>query len=650
MADLVQHTSPSKGVTEIRVHGVGGANPASMLGRTDIYQVTGDATAGFFRASSPADEDRTVEAYSWGGLTARGRARALWVLLLPFALINLAGWMVEPIPPPVTVGEDGKRPSFLIRAIVAIASRLEQTQRFLIHLTALAMTGAYVMWIALMSMNLLAYQCGSREACTTNRFYAEFLQGTFFLNSPGRRVVVGALVPLTLLIVFAIVSKVSRARYESFTVATAMQEAQSGGTAPVLTTKMSDPSFWYTNEWHTRLFRVHVGWTLGILGGITAYATLQFASAQPGGTHAPTWAEILAATTLGASILLIIGVLVYIWFSVKWEDAPWREKSRALTRGSDLAWWSGVAVVAASLTAMWQMRAPDESLHVVANADLWGFGWTPVLLFALAVLGILLFSFVEVAKWAVTCEIAPGLFFIAIAGVMILAWPAAVFVFALALAIGIGTRYAENRLCPGADQEISDIKDWYRIAAPTVVLLVLQLLGRYNWRDSVWGDAWPRLTPVLFSGAVLYVLYHGYTSRRMRQETAASGGSLITAFAVYFPLLVVAVIVGVGIVLAQVFDRADPIYLAIYVSWMAISFFWVAIQPHTGFRWNGPGAVAMFGVALTAGLFSGGLIRFESLLTRDGYNLVSVSLYEWLAVGFVGISAAGLVALIAWLI
>lgn len=641
MADLVKHTPPNAGVTEIRVHGVGGANPSSMLGRFDVYQVTGDATAGLFRATNPEESDRTVEAYSWGGLTARGRARALWVLLLPFALINLAGWMVEPIPPPVTTLRDGEKPSWLIRTIVWIASKLERTQRILIHVTALAMTGAYVMWIALMSMNLLAYQCGAREACAGDRFYAEFLQGSFFVGNPGRRVVVGALVPLALIALIAVVSKVSRARYESFTVATAQKQSEAGGKAPVLTTEMGDKSFWYTNEWHTRLFRVHIGWTMAFLGGITAYAVQEFSNARPGGVAAPAWATALATVTFWASVALAVGILVYIGLSVAWESDLWLDRKEVLTRGSDIAWWLGLLVMGSSLVAMWQMRAPDLALQEAANADLWGFGWTPVLLFALAVSAVLVFSFVEVAKWAVTCEISPGLFFIAIAGVMILAWPFAIGVFVLAALIAALTRYAEKRLCP--PEEVTDKRHWQAIAAPTVALLVLQLLGREYWPDSAWGNAWPRLTPVLFSGAILYLLFHGYTSRRVKEEGWPK-------WTVYFPLAAAALIVGAGVILALAFDRPDPIYLAFYTSWLLISFFWVAIQPHFGFRWNGSGAVALFGVALTAGLFSGGLIRFVSLLSRDGYTLVSVKLYEWLAVGFVGIMAAALVAFVAWLL
>src|SRR4029453_12507044 len=82
--------------TELRIHGLSGPPPASMLGHPQVERVSGDADSGFYRRWWPAksladdDGDRVVEAYSWGGLTAGGRQRALWLLLVPFLLVNVA--------------------------------------------------------------------------------------------------------------------------------------------------------------------------------------------------------------------------------------------------------------------------------------------------------------------------------------------------------------------------------------------------------------------------------------------------------------------------------------------------------------------------------------------------------------------------------
>ena len=89
----------SNGITELRVHGVGGTPPDAILGDLAPEQVSGDAIAGFYRSSDhragdgDRDVDRHVEVYSWGGLTSQSKVRVLWLALLPFLFANLAGWM-----------------------------------------------------------------------------------------------------------------------------------------------------------------------------------------------------------------------------------------------------------------------------------------------------------------------------------------------------------------------------------------------------------------------------------------------------------------------------------------------------------------------------------------------------------------------------
>src|SRR5579864_4152382 len=59
------------GVTELRVHGVGGSPPDAILGDLAPEQASGDAIAGFYRTSDhrastgDRDVDRHVEVYSW---------------------------------------------------------------------------------------------------------------------------------------------------------------------------------------------------------------------------------------------------------------------------------------------------------------------------------------------------------------------------------------------------------------------------------------------------------------------------------------------------------------------------------------------------------------------------------------------------------
>src|SRR5262249_34091835 len=93
------------GVTELRVHGASGTSPESTLETPSVPQVSGDSTSGFYRrvwldgpppsALDYADvpECRRREAYSWGGPMSGAGSRALWLLLLPFMLANLAFWL-----------------------------------------------------------------------------------------------------------------------------------------------------------------------------------------------------------------------------------------------------------------------------------------------------------------------------------------------------------------------------------------------------------------------------------------------------------------------------------------------------------------------------------------------------------------------------
>ena len=87
------------GWTELRVHGVSGTAPEAVLEHPHVVRVAGYEQAGFLRrwwearvrlgGHRPAAE----EAYSWGGLTSGDNTRALWLLLLPFMLLNVAFYM-----------------------------------------------------------------------------------------------------------------------------------------------------------------------------------------------------------------------------------------------------------------------------------------------------------------------------------------------------------------------------------------------------------------------------------------------------------------------------------------------------------------------------------------------------------------------------
>jgi len=92
-------------VLELRIHGVSNTPPAGTLGTTATpIRIVGDDVTGFYRTSDvEPGKGVIVEAYSWGQLTSgkpgeggegerakRDLQRGLWMLLLPFALGNVA--------------------------------------------------------------------------------------------------------------------------------------------------------------------------------------------------------------------------------------------------------------------------------------------------------------------------------------------------------------------------------------------------------------------------------------------------------------------------------------------------------------------------------------------------------------------------------
>ncbi len=82
---------------ELRVHGVSGTPPDTML-KSPVVRVSGDEDSGFYRKPGETNATGVSEAYSWSGLTSGARITAYWLLLLPFSLINVAGWAIPTQP------------------------------------------------------------------------------------------------------------------------------------------------------------------------------------------------------------------------------------------------------------------------------------------------------------------------------------------------------------------------------------------------------------------------------------------------------------------------------------------------------------------------------------------------------------------------
>ncbi|MFE7806833.1 hypothetical protein ACFU51_19620 [Streptomyces sp. NPDC057430] len=173
---------------ELLVHGVGGATPRDMLGDPRTVRVTGDTTAAVHRRSADADaedhperyaERPVAEAYVWSNLTSGNGARALWLLLLPFMVANLAHWMRPP-----TKGHP----------------RLVRAYGMLVRLVALTLTVLLTAAACEVALDLTAWQCAGSAACAEDRSWLGFLSAERggWWSQPGRRLALAALVPAAL--------------------------------------------------------------------------------------------------------------------------------------------------------------------------------------------------------------------------------------------------------------------------------------------------------------------------------------------------------------------------------------------------------------------------------------------------------------------
>jgi hypothetical protein len=279
------------GVTELRVHGVGGTPPDAILGDLAPEQVSGDAIAGFYRSSDHLasdgdrgerlDVDRHVEVYSWGGLTSQSKVRVLWLALLPFLFGNLAGWMCS-------------------------ARTRNSTWRMRLHrlaagLGALALTVNAVLIAVMISADVIAYQT-ARAGVARHQWWLAPLSWHFVAGHPARQVMLGVLVPL--LFVLGLVWLASKTwRYEAvrppYRVTPEQKKPARKITAAALADGLADDAFW-DGESSVRL----VTWLhLAVVAGFLAIVLGVTTKALTGSPHVVAWGWI--AIGLGAATVAL---------------------------------------------------------------------------------------------------------------------------------------------------------------------------------------------------------------------------------------------------------------------------------------------------------------------------------------------------------
>ncbi|MFJ6633523.1 hypothetical protein ACIQMR_19365 [Streptomyces sp. NPDC091376] len=283
---------------ELLVHGVGGATPQDMLGDPRTVRITGDTTAAVYRRTDDADaeqhperyEDGPVpEAYCWSNLTSGNGARALWLLLLPFMVVNLAHWM---------------RPTARGR------SRTVRLYGMLVRLIALSLTALLVAAACEVALDLTAWQCAGSARCSGDSSWIGFLSAANdgWWSQPGRRLSLAALLPAALMGLLWYLSNRTWSAYEAQRPPNVTTTAQPGAAGEpeqqeTLRPALGRPGFWYGRRLVARLRAAHTA--AGFL--VIAAAVAGAAARHDRGADVP--ALEVAGWAL-ESVLAVMGVFV----------------------------------------------------------------------------------------------------------------------------------------------------------------------------------------------------------------------------------------------------------------------------------------------------------------------------------------------------
>ncbi|MGG7614095.1 hypothetical protein ACQ5JZ_32595, partial [Streptomyces sp. ZG43] len=231
---------------ELLVHGVGGSTPAEMLDDPCTVRVSGDQTAAVHRRAQDADAEQrpedyrgkpVPEAYVWSNLTSGNGTRALWLLLLPFMVVNLAHWMR-----PSTTG---RRTAVRLYGLLA-------------RLVALSLTVLLTAAACEVALDLVAWQCAGTASCSGERAWLGFLatdaQGSGgWWSQPGRRLALAALVPGALTALLWYLSHRTWRSYESQQPLPAVDRAEQEAEENAPHAALGRPGFWYGRRLGARL-------------------------------------------------------------------------------------------------------------------------------------------------------------------------------------------------------------------------------------------------------------------------------------------------------------------------------------------------------------------------------------------------------------
>jgi hypothetical protein len=284
-----------------------------MLGvpKDRIVEVAGDDAAGFYRVAAAGHDDagtaRELEVYSWGGLTSGPASRALWLLFLPFILVNLAHWMLPPQNP------RARAASFAGNLSVRV-----------LRLIGLSLTVTLMLAMVLAVMDVTVWQCAGLDYCGEQLWPLSLL-----VDRPrGQQLALGA-APVGLAI--AGILLIGRAN-PAVPQGRPPEPAVMRGAVP-----LADDTFWVGDLSVTRLRACHViVWASG-LAALTLFTPARYADSP----H-PLTVALLAANA-------VLFALALVCVTVNRVTGRGGAGADRLTRPLQIVQWVSVGVLVASL-------------------------------------------------------------------------------------------------------------------------------------------------------------------------------------------------------------------------------------------------------------------------------------------------------------
>ncbi len=306
-ADAAPDTVPVPHIgLELLVHGVGGTTPEKMLGDPRVQRITGDDTAACYRRTEDANAEERPgdhlsepvrEAYCWSNLTSGNGARALWLILVPFMVANLAHWMRPAAPP---------------------EHRAQRIYDLLVRLLALTLTVLLAAAACEVALDLTAWQCAGTPGCVVGKSWLGFLSpdNAGWWSVPGRRLALASVVPLMVVGFLWWLSHRTWSAYESASPPPRPPGA-SRDTPAEERTALNLNGFWYGRRLVARLRAAHT--TAGVL---TIAAALLVASRRTDRQAGDGTLVALGQGLTALVVLLAAGTLIVVWRTARSEAAP----------------------------------------------------------------------------------------------------------------------------------------------------------------------------------------------------------------------------------------------------------------------------------------------------------------------------------------